>query len=150
MSVSETFDSLIAQVELIPEAVYIKPHGALYNEAAAEIDSPAGELVTKITERFGLPLLGLPQSGLARIADRCGVPFIKEGFIDRFYDAFGRLIPRADPRSMITDPETCVAHVFTLAEKCDSLCIHGDTPGAIETAARVRIELEKQGWRIGW
>ena len=106
-----------------------------------------------------LPVLGLPGSALLSAAERAGLPTLAEAFADRGYRADGTLVPRSDPGALITDPAEVERRVVAiagtgviaatdgteLAVEPASICVHGDTPGAVELAARVRTALESAG-----
>ncbi len=148
-------DSLTEQVNALQrvarqrgtEVSYFKPHGALYNDAAW-VPSIA-EAIVVAADRLELALMGLSNSLLADLADDSKVPYIKEGFIDRGYRHDGSLIPRDEEAAIITDVEDAVGQAFVLAETVDSLCIHSDTPGAVELARTVRNLLSRAGYHIG-
>ena len=72
-----------------------------------------------------------------------------EGFPDRGYDAAGHLLPRGTAGALVTEEAEIVANALTLAPDVDSLCLHGDSPGAVEHARGVRDALERAGWWIG-
>ncbi|MER7109206.1 LamB/YcsF family protein [Streptomyces sp. NPDC000229] len=141
---------------------YVKPHGALYNrvvhdegQAQAVVD---GVLLTG--ER--LPLLGLPGSRLHEVAEKAGLPVVTEAFADRAYTADGTLVPRREEGAVITDPAAVVERSVSMARfgvttsrcgrsvavRARSLCLHGDTPGAVDLARRVRSRLEDSGVRV--
>ncbi|MEV3992490.1 5-oxoprolinase subunit PxpA [Streptomyces sp. NPDC049837] len=141
---------------------YVKPHGALYNrivhdegQAQAVVD---GVMLTG--ER--LPLLGLPGSRLHEVAEKAGLPVVTEAFADRAYTADGTLVPRREEGAVITDPAAVVERSVSMARfgvvtsrcgrsvavRARSLCLHGDTPGAVDLARRVRAELEASGVRV--
>jgi UPF0271 protein len=126
---------------------YVKPHGALYNTAAG---NPAvADAVAAAVAAFdpALPLLGLPDSELQHAAGRAGVPFVAEGFADRAYTPDGRLADRRQPGAIHTDPDRVVAQARDLAQhgRVASICLHGDTAGAVELARAVRAALERDG-----
>jgi len=125
---------------------YIKPHGAFYNESM--VKSFASNCLFVLVKRFHLPLMGLPGTLHETIAQAAGVPFIKEGFVDRLYDADGRLIPRNQPGAVLSDRKEIIEQACRLAECVNSLCLHGDTPDCVSIAVEVRAELEARGWRI--
>jgi 5-oxoprolinase (ATP-hydrolysing) subunit A len=117
---------------------YVKPHGALYHRAAVDEDcaralaSAAGEL----------PLLGMPGSALLAQARR-GVP---EGYADRAYAHDGTLVPRGEPGALLDAPAAArQAVALARAGAVRSICLHGDTPDAVEVARRVVAELEAAG-----
>ena len=126
---------------------YIKPHGALYNEAAKGNNASA-EAVLAVAREFGLMLMMLAGSPLALTAAELGV--ITEGFIDRGYASDGSLLPRSHPEALISDPLVAAEQAVRLAERVDSLCIHSDSPNAIEIAKRARSRLVEAGYTIGW
>jgi UPF0271 protein len=127
---------------------YIKPHGALYNQAQSS--GPAMRAVVEAASRLGLPLVGLPGSDLAAKARAAGVPYLGEGFLDRRYDSDGRLVPRSRLDALLTDPTEIAAQTLALAGRGDvqTLCIHGDRPGAVEEARRARDLLAQNGIRV--
>ena len=107
----------------------------------------------------GLPILGLPDSELLKQARDAGHPVFIEAFVDRAYRADGRLVPRSEEGAVLQDVDAIVERAVRLAAKGevvavdgtvvqvrpDSLCIHGDTPGAVGMAAAVRAGLEAAG-----
>lgn len=132
---------------------YVKPHGALYNtivhhpvQAQAVVDAVAAA---------GLPLMCLPGSQAQRRAHDAGVPVLREAFADRGYTPEGTLVARSEPGALLTDPDQVADRVVRLARSgqivavdgtvldiaADSVCLHGDTPGAVEHARRVRAAL---------
>ncbi|MGW6569239.1 LamB/YcsF family protein [Streptomyces sp. NPDC054975] len=151
---------------------YVKPHGALYNrvvrdevQAAAVVEGvllAGGGLPGGRPEGAGLPVLGLPGSRLHEAARKAGLPVVTEAFGDRAYTADGSLLPRGQEGAVVTDPAEVVersvsmarfgvvtAHCGTsVAVRARSLCLHGDTPGAVGLARRVRAELEATGVRV--
>ncbi|MGH8960416.1 MAG: LamB/YcsF family protein [Jatrophihabitantaceae bacterium] len=141
---------------------YVKAHGALYNTAA---DDPvqAGAIATAIVAVDAtLPLLGLPDSALADAADRIGLPFVAEAFADRAYTAEGRLVPRERSGAVLTDPGAIAERAVRFAREHTvravdgsvvqvvpaSLCVHGDTPGAVDIARAVRAALTSAGVQL--
>jgi UPF0271 protein len=94
--------------------------------------------------------MGLPGSRVLAIAQEAGLPTIEEGFADRAYTPEGRLVPRSQPGAVIHDPDDAARRAVALARsgKVRSLCVHGDTPGAVTMARRVRAALEAAGFRI--
>src|SRR5690606_30405009 len=106
-----------------------------------------------------LPLMGLPGSRLLELAAKAGLPTVPEAFADRAYTDEGTLVPRRQEGAVVTDPESVVARAVELARdgevdalsgrrievRARSLCLHGDTPGAVELARRVRASLQTAG-----
>jgi UPF0271 protein len=123
---------------------YVKPHGALYNQAQREDEAAAGVVAALV--RLGLPLLGQPGTLLETRARDQGVRYITEGFPDRRYRDDGRLVPRTEPDALLHDPNDIEAQVVRLVDQgVMTLCIHGDEPGAVANADTVRGVLERQG-----
>jgi len=138
---------------------YVKPHGALYNRIAR--DPVQAAAVVEAIRRYDpdLPLLTLPGSAAMAAAAGAGVPAVAEGFTDRAYTGEGRLVSRREPGAVLHDPGRVAARALRMAtegriETVDggevavavrSLCVHGDTPGAVELARAVRAALEEAG-----
>ncbi|MEV6222486.1 LamB/YcsF family protein [Nocardia fluminea] len=136
---------------------YVKPHGALYH-AAARDRLLAEALVAAVAEAEpGLALLGPAGTELERAAQR--VPFVGEGFADRAYTATGSLAPRGVAGAVLS-PDDAVAQATTLAlsgtartvdgpgtvaVSVASVCVHGDSPAAVEMARRIRGALDEAG-----
>ncbi|MCA1568813.1 MAG: LamB/YcsF family protein [Chloroflexi bacterium] len=142
------------------EMRHVKPHGALYNQAAA--DRPLATAIARATARFsrGLALYGLASSEpMAVAAADAGLRFVPEAFADRRYLGDGSLQPRSEAGSVLDDPEEAAAQAVSIAIDgrviaadgsrvdllAESICCHGDTPGAVEIAASVRRSLESAG-----
>jgi len=138
---------------------YVKPHGALYNTAADDAVQ-AGAIAAAVTAFDpALPLLGLPASALADAAATQGIPFVAEAFADRAYLPSGRLVPRGEPGAVLTDEAVVVDQAISIARdghvravdgslvavSAVSLCLHGDTPGAVTLARAVRAALTERG-----
>jgi UPF0271 protein len=124
---------------------YLKPHGALYNQAQREPD--VGGAVVRASRTFGLPLLGQPGSLLELLARDCGVVYIAEGFPDRRYREDGSLVPRSDANAMLRANLEIEAQVIRLVRegRVATLCIHGDEAGAVDNAVMVREVLQRIG-----
>jgi UPF0271 protein len=122
---------------------YIKPHGALYHRVT---DDPvqAGAVLAGSGE---LPVLGFPGSKLLDLAATARRATYEEGFPDRGY-AGGRLIDRGLPGALLDDAEAIAAQAVRLAPDVASLCVHGDSPGAVAHARAVRRGLEDAGYLI--
>ena len=134
---------------------YVKPHGALYNTAAVD-PVQASAVVDAVADYDAtLPVLCQPGSVLARAAADRGLTVVGEGFADRGYRPDGTLVPRSVPGAVLHEPEAVVVQAVRMATTqdvvavdgtvvpCDvaSICVHGDTPGAVELARRVRAAL---------
>ncbi|MFT4299417.1 MAG: 5-oxoprolinase subunit PxpA [Aeromicrobium sp.] len=126
---------------------YVKPHGALYNTIVS--DERQASVVVEAVAPYGLPLLGLPQAASLRLARAEGLPVAVEGFADRAYRPDGTLVPRSEPGAVLTDPGVVAAQAVRLAAGVDSLCVHGDSPGALGLARSVREALEAAGFALG-
>jgi UPF0271 protein len=120
---------------------YLKPHGALYHRVIDDADQAAAVL----DGSGSLPVLGMP-GALLELARGRGRDVLLEGFPDRGYGADGRLLPRSEPGALVEDPAQIVAQALRLAGSVDSLCLHGDSPGAVDHARVVRAALENAGW----
>ena len=141
---------------------YVKPHGALYNRIAG--DPVQAAAVVEAIRRYdpALPLLTLPGSAAMEAAAAAGIPAVGEGFADRAYTGQGRLVSRREPGAVLHDPEQVAARALRMAtegrvETVDggeveveirSLCVHGDTPGAVALAKAVRDALDQAGVRL--
>ncbi|MBB5805341.1 UPF0271 protein [Saccharothrix ecbatanensis] len=137
---------------------YVKPHGALYN-ATVHHDAQAKAVVDGVKAFGDLPVLGLPGSRLLHHAERAGLRPVREAFADRAYTPEATLVPRTQPNAVLTSTDAVVAQVLRLARdgelvaadgtvlktEVDSICLHGDTPGAVEHARKVREALERAG-----
>ena len=138
---------------------YVKPHGALYNRVVWDA-TQAGAIINAIRAfNPALPLLTLPGSVAAIEASAAGLTVVAEAFADRAYRDDGTLVPRGQPEAVLTDPDLVASRVAGLVTEgtvqsvtgrpirvlARSICLHGDTPGAISLAMAVRSALEKAG-----
>jgi UPF0271 protein len=129
---------------------YVKPHGALYNRIA-EDEEQAGAVLAGSAD---LPVLGLPGGTFLDLAAADGRAVCPEGFPDRGYTGGrpgrGRLVPRDQPGALVDSLEEIVANAVALAESgtVGSVCVHGDSPGAVAAAGAVRAALEDAGWTL--
>jgi UPF0271 protein len=140
---------------------HVKPHGALYHDAAR--DEAIARAVVAATHDYdgGLAVMGLPGSGLQRAAVERGITFVAEGFADRAYNSDGSLVPRS-ARGVHEDSEVIIEQALALATgtafrsvqgdelrlDVDSICVHGDTPGAVHHARALREALGRRGFTI--
>jgi 5-oxoprolinase (ATP-hydrolysing) subunit A len=136
-----TLRSIAADVGV--EVRYLKPHGALYNQACRD-DRYARPILAAARE-VGLPLLALPDSKLDT-----GVGFFREGFADRRYLPDGSLVPRSRPDAFVTDSDEAVEQALALVQRqyVRSLCVHGDHPEAVTFVRRLRDALTRRGFTI--
>jgi UPF0271 protein len=138
---------------------YVKPHGGLYNaivhhtaQAQAVVDA-----VKSVDPR--LPIMGLPGSEVLRLAEAAGLRAVPEAFADRAYNPDGTLVSRSLPGAVLDDPAEVAEHVLQMATdsavrtvdgsvlkiRAESICVHGDSPGAVAIAAAVRSALIAAG-----
>ncbi len=135
----EQTETLRQLAEAVDSSVrFLKPHGALYNQAQRQ--EAVAEGVLAAAQRLSLPLLGQPGTLLERLAASRGVRFVPEGFPDRRYRDDGLLVPRGEPCAIVDDPAEIDAQVVRLVRerRVLTLCIHGDAPSAVASAERVR------------
>lgn len=138
---------------------YVKPHGALYNTIVThEVQAQA---VVDAVRAFGgdLPLLLLPGSVALKAAEAAGLRGVAEAFADRAYNPDGTLVSRREPGAVLHDEDAIAANMVRLATDgvliardgstirttAESICLHGDTTGAVSMAAAVRRDLEAAG-----
>lgn len=141
------------------KVAYVKPHGALYN-AIVHHESQARAVVEAVAAFDpGLPIMGMPGSAVLREAKRMGLQPVVEAFADRAYTPDGALVSRREPDAVVHEPEAVVARAVRFATDGtviavdgslvrvdpESLCVHGDTPGAARLAAAVRQALDAAG-----
>jgi UPF0271 protein len=128
---------------------YVKPHGALYNRVvhderqAAAVLAGSGEL----------PVLGLADAAILRLADQQGRRTVVEGFPDRRYTGgapgHGTLVPCDRPGALVTDVDEIAGNAVQLAcAGVETVCVHGDSPGAVAAARAVRRSLEEHGFGV--
>lgn len=140
---------------------HLKAHGALYNDSVAL--PHVAEALVDAAVSAGVPaVVGLPGSALADVCARRGIAFVAEAYADRAYEPDGTLVPRAEPGSVIDDEERVVERVLRLAlqqtvvardgsvisVQAQTVCMHGDTTGAVALAQAVRDRLETTGVTI--
>ena len=124
---------------------YVKPHGALYNTIVDDDVQAQAVVDALLSLATPLPLLGLPGSVSLSIAEASGIPIIREGFADRAYTSDGRLVPRSEPGAVLDDPDAVAAQAVKLLDSVSSICVHSDSPGAVDLARAVRSALEAHG-----
>jgi UPF0271 protein len=138
---------------------HVKAHGALYNMAAR--DRTLADAIAAAVRAVdpSLILFGLPGSELLRAGEAAGLAVAAEGFADRAYAPDGSLAPRSTPGSVLHDPDVVVRRAVMMIQhgrvtavdgspltvRVDTLCVHGDTPGAPDLVRRLRRGLEEQG-----
>ena len=138
---------------------HVKPHGALYNMAVKDekIAAAICEGIASIDQQ--LILLGPAHSQLVAAAEKCGLPTANEVFADRAYEEDGTLVARSKPGAVITDRDTAIARVIQMVKKgtvtaitgkeieveADSICVHGDSPAALEFVRSIHAALKAEG-----
>ena len=138
---------------------YVKPHGGLYN-AIVHHTAQAQAIVDAVKSVDpGLPIMGLPGSEVLRLAEASGLRAVPEAFADRAYTPEGTLVSRSLPGSVLDDPAQVAEHVLRMATesavravdgsilkiRAESICVHGDSPGAVAMAAAVKSALNGAG-----
>ncbi|TMB93490.1 MAG: LamB/YcsF family protein [Chloroflexi bacterium] len=138
----------VAGIAAIAPIAYIKPHGALYHRCQS--DPAVADAVARVAKANGVGLMGQPGLELLAAARRAGIPAYREGFADRLLLDDGRLAPRSQPGAVL-DARAASAQALRLARsgEFDTICIHGDSPGAAATAAAVRSTLRDAGVKTG-
>lgn len=167
LSASEIAASLRAQLERLAAIageegvplVHVKPHGALYNQAAR--DSALADIVASSVREFdpSLILVGLAGSELPKAGLRAGLRVAHEAFVDRRYLADASLAPRGTPGAVIDRVDDAIAQAISIVRRghvdtldggrisllCDTLCLHGDRSDALEFATRLRAVFDAAG-----
>ncbi len=137
--------SLLSQIasDAGTRVVYLKPHGALYNRVVHD----EGQAHAVLAGSGDLPVLGLPGSVFLRLASAAGRQVHREGFPDRGYTREGTLVPRDEPGALIEGADRIAERAVEMARSggVASVCVHGDSPGAVANAVAVRRELERAG-----
>lgn len=170
LSSDEVYELIVYQVGALlgftkaanVELRHVKPHGALYNFAA--VHQPTADAICAAVKDIdpGLILFGLSGSALVAAAEQCGLSVAQEVFADRTYQEDGTLTPRGQPGAMIENLHDAIDQVMNMLHlsevrtaqgtwipvKADTLCIHGDQPGAAAFANGIRQALLKEGITI--
>jgi 5-oxoprolinase (ATP-hydrolysing) subunit A len=138
---------------------YVKPHGALYNTAVHHERQAQAVVEALLAYDRSLAVLGLPGSQLLARAKEAGLRSVREAFADRGYTPEGTLVPRSEPGALLDDPDEVGRRVVRMvtegqvvavdgtvvAIEAESVCVHGDSPGAVAMAESVRAGLEAAG-----
>jgi UPF0271 protein len=170
VSPDEVFDAVTYQLgifQAIADAAgvrpnHVKPHGALYNMAVR--DEELADAITRAITKTDIRLIlfAPDRSALARAADKQSVQVAREVFADRNYLADGSLVPRSRPDALLHDPDEAADRVIRMLRekkvrsidggdvnvRAETICVHGDTPGAVEFARVLRSRLEREGVTI--
>lgn len=141
---------------------YVKPHGALYNTIAHDERQALAVIDAMLAYDPQLPLVGLAGSPILQLAQQKGLKTVAEAFADRAYHSDGRLVSRREKGAVLHDPEQVAQRMLQMVTdggvtsiegdftpvQAGSICVHGDSPGAIAMAAQVRVLLEANGITI--
>ncbi len=166
----ETEDAVIAQIGALAAIArteglalqHVKAHGALYNQAAR--DRTLADALARAIKAFdpSLIMFGLPNSPMIEAGHAAGLRVAAEGFADRAYQPDGSLMPRSKPGAVIHDPAAVVERAVRMVRdgvvltpdgheislKVDTICVHGDTPGAAELTRRIHAGLQAAGIKV--
>jgi UPF0271 protein len=170
VTVDEVFNAVAFQLgvfQAIAEAAgmqpnHVKPHGALYNMAVRDekLADAIARAIRSVDSR--LILFAPDNTELARAGEAQGLPVAREVFADRNYLSAGWLVPRTRADALLTDPVEAAKRVLRMLRegkvrsvegddvnvRAETICVHGDTPGAVEFARELRSQLESHGVRI--
>ncbi|MDP1756341.1 MAG: 5-oxoprolinase subunit PxpA [Pseudohongiella sp.] len=170
LSAGQLRDALMSQLQWLEQQVnslggalqHVKPHGALYNDAARDVH--LAEQVARCVKDFdpSLVLVGLADGALIQAGKNAGLTVAAEAFVDRRYQADGTLVPRPHPLALIDDTQEALnqglafihaSPINTLDDhlisiKADTLCIHGDSAHALRFARAMQTALVAQGIHI--
>lgn len=140
---------------------YVKPHGALYNTIVRN-EEHARAVIDGVRAFADLPLMLLPGGVAVDLAEKAGLRVVREAFADRAYNPDGTLVSRREAGAVLTDPEAVAARVLQVATSgavtardggvlevdAESVCVHGDSPGAVELTRAVVERLGAEGVKI--
>ena len=138
---------------------YVKPHGALYNTIAQGGAQAEAVIAAILAYDARLPLLALAGAPILALARAAGLEVVAEAFADRGYRPDGQLVARRDPGAVLHDPDLIAARMLRLAREgviaatdgtlvpiaAQSICVHGDSPGAVQIARRIRAAFDAEG-----
>ena len=142
---------------------YVKPHGALYNTIVTNREQAAAVAEAVRSVDPSLAVLGMTGSAFLHEANHRSLRTVAEAFADRAYRSDGQLVSRREPGAVLDDPASIAGRVVTMVNSgsvaavdgsqvaitVESVCVHGDSPGAVQIATAVRDELEAAGIEIG-
>lgn len=170
MASSELTDEVIYQIGALQALAavsgstvsYVKPHGALYNTIVHHPEQARAVVEAVVSVDPNLPVMVLPNSEIQRIAEAAGLRTVAEAFADRAYNPDGTLVSRTLPGSVLHDAAAVTEQALRLAAEgqvraidgtlidvaVESICLHGDTPGAVTMAAAVRAALQGAGLTV--
>jgi UPF0271 protein len=141
----------------------VKPHGGLYNAIVTHTAQAQAVVDAVKSVDPSLPIMGLPGSEVLRLAEQAGLRAVSEAFADRAYNPDGTLVSRSLPGAVLEDPQQVAEHVLRMATesavraidgsvlkiRAESICVHGDSPGAVAMATAVKSVLGEAGVSIG-
>jgi UPF0271 protein len=170
MTAAEVERLVTRQIRTLAEAAaekgvpvtHVKPHGALYNMAARDAGLAAAIARSVAAVDSALLLFGLAGSSLIGEGRKAGLRTVSEVFADRGYRADGSLVPRTEPGAVLDDSDLVVSRALAMVREgavsavdgtrvpleVETICIHGDTPGAVDFARRLRAALDAAGVEI--
>ena len=134
----------IGLLQAYGRVAYVKPHGALYHRASADEECAQAIVSGTLAAAGPRAMLAFPGSKLFTAAEAGGLAAVSEGFADRGYDANGQLVARGEPGALL-GADAAVGQAVALAGRVGSICVHGDSPGAVELARRVADGLRGGG-----
>ncbi|MCO6177068.1 LamB/YcsF family protein [Ciceribacter sp. RN22] len=141
---------------------YVKPHGALYNRIAHDPKQGQAVIDAIMAVDPSLVLMGLAGSPILDLARKAGLQVVAEAFADRAYQPDGQLVSRREPGALLHDPQLIARRMLRLAHQgtleaidgstiridAQSICVHGDSPGAVAIARDIRRAFEADGVRV--
>ena len=170
LSTTQVFELVTEQISRMNDAAiaaggylaHVKPHGALYNQAAQdrELAAAIAEAVAAFNE--DLVVFGVSGTVCIVVAERCGLTAASEVFADRTYTSEGTLTPRTQPNALIESDDAALAQALQMVRegsvratdgavipvRAESICLHGDGAHAVQFARAIRAELERKGVTI--
>jgi 5-oxoprolinase (ATP-hydrolysing) subunit A len=134
----------VAALAAVAPVGYLKAHGALYHYCQSRPE--AAQRLARVAAEFGIGVMGQPGYAILAACEKLGVRGYREAFADRAYLPDGRLAPRSQAGSVL-DPDHAAEQALRLIRsgEYDTICLHGDSPGAPATARRIREALEESG-----
>ena len=167
LAAADLHESIVGQVQMLAELAmgagarlrHVKPHGALYNMAARDEELAHAVVAAIRSVDSSLMIFGLAGSALVKATRKMGMRGVGEAFADRAYRADGSLVPRDQPGSVLDDASAVASRAVAMVREgivvaidgsrlsldADTICIHGDTPGAPAMARRIRDALAAAG-----
>ncbi|SIQ48561.1 UPF0271 protein [Rhizobium sp. RU35A] len=141
---------------------YVKPHGALYNRIAWDARQGQAVIDAILAIDAGLVLMGLANAPILDLARKAGLAVVAEAFADRAYTPKGELVSRREPGAVLHDKDEIAERMLRLARtgtlvaidgstieiSAQSICVHGDSPGAVDIAETIRQRFEREGVAI--